>query len=587
MAEPAGDSKEQLLAEVKVVRRAGLGKLVPSAVPHLGRIASNVVPNELLDPSKRIERVLRLAMDPMGDAYGGAASLLLGTSPETRGLSVTARRRKAAQYLGDGKGADAFYKTDEPRILQDLVVQLLALEVGEEAEHRSMTIDVLAASPQATQETAQKPPDVEHAGRGNFLHAEVGDSQGSAEGPDAYLDAYDSDGSVSGGPQALLGHRMGFLKPMTVLGLVALCAISALAATSTWPFGADGRAQIPTPNAGNGALVTCLRSNGKVEPAPSIPSGPNPVHVALQVQTASAPSWTYDLNHLRPGTIARFLLSYSNASSAVQNQVVLRTNLAPGSLLVPDSTCLYDASHPSGVKIQSNDVERGGINIGNFGSGANAYLLFSVALPPSGDLLCGKTTITTVGVARPSGLNEFENSAVANLEKPCGTAAPTGTAQVSDSISLKVGLPGSKTSKLTAFARIPAGDPIAWAIIVVHESPSQLNSAVLLDQIPGGVMVVPGSVKLFNGNYPNGYIFPASAVQDDGRQINLDLGDYIPLSTQDASNGGVSATVTFYTEFVAVSPNNCARRTITNSAWFGTSQYAHTLHAVARAEVSC
>jgi hypothetical protein len=601
MAGSVEDSKEQLLAELKEVRRAGVGKLRPSRVPHLCRIASKVETNDLLDLAIRIERTLQLAINRMGDVYGGAASLLIGTAPAARGLGAEERRKKAAVPLG--KTSEAFRKTDETPILEDLVVQLLALEVEEEApspsndvDSSSQNLEVDSFSSLAAHGSAQALPEVEHSEDGE-LHPGIGtespEAPGGQRGSNAgdHLGTSDSDASVPDRREKPASHRSTLLKPLIVVVLAMIVAISTLAATSTWPFGNGRVAQIPSPNASNGAVVGCVRSNSKV-PAPSIPSGPNRVHVKLQVQSASAASWSEDLSNLHPGTIARFLLSYSNASSAVQNQVVLRANLAPGSLLVPDSTCLYDAGHPKGLDVQSNDVDQGGINIGNFGAGANAYLLFSVALPPSGDVLCGKTVITTVGVARPSGLNEFENSAIVNVEKSCSKvgqngSSSSGTAQVSDSMSLKVGLPGTETSKLTSVARIPAGDPVAWAIIVVHESLSQLNSAVLLDQIPDGVMVVPGSVKLFNGNYPDGFTFPSTAVQDNGRQINVNLGDYGPLSTQAASTGEVSAEVTFETEFVAISPNNCTRRVITNNAWFGTIQYPLTMHAAAKAEVSC
>jgi hypothetical protein len=33
-------------------------------------------------------------------------------------------------------------------------------------------------------------------------------------------------------------------------------------------------------------------------------------------------------------------------------------------------------------------------------------------------------------------------------------------------------------------------------------------------------------VALFNGNYPKGFVYKASALQDGGKQVNVGLGDY-------------------------------------------------------------
>jgi len=120
-----------------------------------------------------------------------------------------------------------------------------------------------------------------------------------------------------------------------------------------------------------------------------------------------------------PGEQIRLLLYYRNTSYSVQNQVVLRANLPPQVAIVPNTTTLYDVSHRHGILLPDNDVVMGGEDIGNFGIGANAYLIFNVALPIAGALKCGVTTFTPVGVAHPRNLNEYENSAQVVAVKGC------------------------------------------------------------------------------------------------------------------------------------------------------------------------
>jgi uncharacterized repeat protein (TIGR01451 family) len=78
-----------------------------------------------------------------------------------------------------------------------------------------------------------------------------------------------------------------------------------------------------------------------------------------------------------------------------------------------------------------------------------------------------------------------------------------------------------------------AGDTIQWLVTVRNTGTTTLEHIVVLDQVPGNMTVVPGSVKLINSNYPstNPYVYPDSAIQANGSQINVDTGDYLANST--------------------------------------------------------
>lgn len=59
-----------------------------------------------------------------------------------------------------------------------------------------------------------------------------------------------------------------------------------------------------------------------------------------------------------------------------------------------------------------------------------------------------------------------------------------------------------------------------------------LRDVTVVADFPEGVL--PERVRLLNGNYPDGFDFGAEAIQADGRQINVNLGNY---------NGGTNAFV--------------------------------------------
>lgn len=95
-------------------------------------------------------------------------------------------------------------------------------------------------------------------------------------------------------------------------------------------------------------------------------------------------------------------------------------------------------------------------------------------------------------------------------------------------ITKQVALPGEKAADWRETATVKEGDTVSWLITFKNMGATELKNVKIVDEIPAGLTVVPGTVKLVNGNYPSGYIYPASAVQAKGRQINIDIGNYNP-----------------------------------------------------------
>ncbi len=87
-------------------------------------------------------------------------------------------------------------------------------------------------------------------------------------------------------------------------------------------------------------------------------------------------------------------------------------------------------------------------------------------------------------------------------------------------------------------ATATADDTINWLVTFDNTGTTRLNKIAVVDNIPNGLKVVPGSVKLIDSNFPNGYVFGPEAIQANGKQINVQLEGYNP---------GVNAFVRFQT----------------------------------------
>lgn len=96
-----------------------------------------------------------------------------------------------------------------------------------------------------------------------------------------------------------------------------------------------------------------------------------------------------------------------------------------------------------------------------------------------------------------------------------------------------------------------------WKIEFDNTGRTLLNDVVILDQVPVGLNVVPGSVRMIDGNFPNGFVFGPEAVQNNGRQINVLIGNVNP---------GINSIVTFKAK-VDESKLECGKQTLVNTAY--------------------
>jgi uncharacterized repeat protein (TIGR01451 family) len=109
------------------------------------------------------------------------------------------------------------------------------------------------------------------------------------------------------------------------------------------------------------------------------------------------------------------------------------------------------------------------------------------------------------------------------------------------------------------------GDEVEWRVEFKNVGDTQLNKVAIVDELPDGVTVVGGSVQLENSNTlrdEDGDGLPYYTFPDDqavqGRQINVEIGDYLPES---------NAFVYFNTTVDGQAEPECGVRPLTNKAF--------------------
>lgn len=111
-----------------------------------------------------------------------------------------------------------------------------------------------------------------------------------------------------------------------------------------------------------------------------------------------------------------YKIAYKNLGTTWQNNVQLKDVLPAGMKYVTGTTKLFNANNPNG-KIINDDLFSKGINIGNYGVGTEAYIVFTAEVDSS-KLACGVNNIQNVGQIHT--LNGAkQDTATVTVQKDC------------------------------------------------------------------------------------------------------------------------------------------------------------------------
>lgn len=138
--------------------------------------------------------------------------------------------------------------------------------------------------------------------------------------------------------------------------------------------------------------------------------------VAKTVSKHGANQWVENYT-AQPGETVDYLLEYKNTGTVVQNNVMVSDKLPAGMTYVAGSSVLGNPTNPGGVK--TNDgVTSGGLNVGGYNPGQNAWIIFSAKVPSEAALACGTNAFTnTENVETDYGSKS--DTAVVTVNKTC------------------------------------------------------------------------------------------------------------------------------------------------------------------------
>lgn len=113
---------------------------------------------------------------------------------------------------------------------------------------------------------------------------------------------------------------------------------------------------------------------------PTIDVGALAGHEQVQVwlrQPNGKICWSSSLDDVNTGDQFEVLVGYSNGLPRASDNVTVQSFLPPGFDLVAGSTTVANTTNPDGLKV-SDHISSTGINVGNYGSHAGAWIKYSV-----------------------------------------------------------------------------------------------------------------------------------------------------------------------------------------------------------------
>lgn len=122
-----------------------------------------------------------------------------------------------------------------------------------------------------------------------------------------------------------------------------------------------------------------------------------------------------------PGDVLEYMIRFKNEGNSRLEDVVVADNLPKYHKYIDGSTQLMSGAFPNGTNITSDNIVSGGIDVGNYQSGAVGYVMFEAEIAPIGAYdECNLTyDLRNVGIVQPAGMNEHYNTAQVLVRVDC------------------------------------------------------------------------------------------------------------------------------------------------------------------------
>lgn len=165
----------------------------------------------------------------------------------------------------------------------------------------------------------------------------------------------------------------------------------------------------------NGTLPGCDQYSGYIV-FRFVAAQPNFTY-AKDVRLSGTKDWADSIS-TNKGSTVDYELTYTNTGTVTQDDVVLRDVLPAGITYLTGTTKLYNVNYPNG-KSMDDGISAGGINIGNYTKGSNAYLVFSARV--DGD----PCAVLTNTAAAETDNGNLQDTATVKVAGSCATTTST------------------------------------------------------------------------------------------------------------------------------------------------------------------
>lgn len=143
-----------------------------------------------------------------------------------------------------------------------------------------------------------------------------------------------------------------------------------------------------------------------------------------EVANSGQNNWSKSVQ-AKPGSTVDYRISYKNNGTTDQNDVTIKDVLPAGQTYVAGSTRLTNNANPGGLKVSDNIVGAG-INIGNYGTGAQGTVTFSAKIASDDKLVCEQVRMrNTASAITGNGTKNDTAEVIATKDNCVVTALPT------------------------------------------------------------------------------------------------------------------------------------------------------------------
>lgn len=151
------------------------------------------------------------------------------------------------------------------------------------------------------------------------------------------------------------------------------------------------------------------------------------VTIKKEVRVVGSKDWTVS-NTAKAGDTLEYLITFKNEGNTTLNALVIGDNLPANVTYVAGSSKLINGTYPNGQKLTTDNVTKGGVEIGNYLPGAGGYVQFQAKI--NSDLTAGDHDLKNVAIVKANGLTRenYAHTIVHVAGKPTPTpVTPTVT----------------------------------------------------------------------------------------------------------------------------------------------------------------